>query len=376
MSDFSAFFTKQAKASPHVQFIFDLTTSQVVFVNAAYKRVLHGTQTGVNEELPVLLDRLHPDDRAYLASYWKMWVRGQMTDEFEVRLQTVDLPDQWFCLTPFYQMGTDGHALLGGALRDISAQKAYQANADRFNTRKNAVLEILSHDMSGAFVMVEQITEYLREEVPVSEDGRVKEMLRVLETTARQSVQMIRGFVDIEFLSSVNTPLKASRVEVGATLREPLDQLQQAQKLLGHHFTYSLPTEPVYADLDVNKFTQVLTNLLSNAIKFTPDEGKVAVQIESHPGYVRIHVVDTGVGIPLAMQPHLFEPFTSARRPGLRGEETTGLGLALCKTIVEWHQGTLSVASTEGQGTTFSIEIPQSGAVVNQREKKKEAPTS
>ena len=365
MSDFSAFFITQAKASPHVQFIFDLTTSQVVFVNAAYQRVLHGTLAGVNEELPALLDRLHPDDQAYVAAYWKMWIRGQMSDEFEVRLQTLDQPDQWFCLTPSYQEDTDGHVLLGGILRDISIQKAYQANADEFNSRKNSALEIISHDMSGALAMVQQITEYLREEVTSTASSQVNGMLRVLETISRENVKMVRDFVSVEFLTSANTPLKASRVEVGETLRAPLDQLQQAHQLLGQHFTYSLPTEPVYAHLDVNKFNQVITNLLSNALKFTPDGGTVAVQVETSPTTIRIHVVDTGVGIPTAMQPHLFERFTPARRPGIRGEKTTGLGLSLCKTIVDWHRGTLSVTSTEGQGSTFTVEIPQSGAVAN-----------
>jgi two-component system sensor histidine kinase VicK len=57
----------------------------------------------------------------------------------------------------------------------------------------------------------------------------------------------------------------------------------------------------------------------------------------------------------------LFERFTPARRPGLRGEPTTGLGLSLCKTIVEWDRGTLTVVSAEGAGSTFTVEIPQAG---------------
>jgi two-component system sensor histidine kinase VicK len=105
--------------------------------------------------------------------------------------------------------------------------------------------------------------------------------------------------------------------------------------------------------------TQVLTNLVSNAIKFTPDGGHIRVTFEPCPECVRIHVVDNGVGIPAALQPHLFERFTKARRPGLRGEETTGLGLVLCKTIVDWHQGKLLVTSQEGQGTTVTIELPR-----------------
>jgi len=133
--------------------------------------------------------------------------------------------------------------------------------------------------------------------------------------------------------------------------------------MLGHAFIYTLPAEPVYANIDVNKFTQVLINLVSNAFKFTPEDGHVAVYIEAEPGVVRIRVVDDGIGIPLAMQPYLFERFTKARRPGLQGEVTTGLGLALCKTIVEWHHGHIYVVSQEGEGSTFTIEIPRAETV-------------
>lgn len=358
MSDFPAFLMEQAEAGTHIQFVYDAPARRVVFVNAAYRTVLGGTPAQVNAELPALLARLHPDDRKYLAHYWKLWVRGLMPDEVEVRLLQEGAAAQWFCLTPGYQQTADGSVLVGGTLRDISAQKAYQANADSFNTRKNAVLEILSHDLSGSFALIQQIADYLRQQVQSPVNSRVPELLRVLETTSSNSLKMIRGLVEIEFLASANTDLKRTRVEVGAVLRESLDQLQQGQELLGYRFTYSLPTEPVYANLDVNKFTQVLTNLISNAFKFTPDGGQVNVAVEPCPGCVHIHVQDSGVGIPADLLPRLFERFTPARRPGLRGEPTTGLGLMLCQTIVEWHQGTLSVDSTEGQGSTFTIELP------------------
>jgi two-component system sensor histidine kinase VicK len=350
---------KQAEAGPHIQFVYDVPAGRVVFVNAAYEAVLGGAPAEVNAELPALLARLHPDDRQYLAYYWQLWVRGQLPDEVEIRLQQAGGVDQWFCLTPGYDQPAEGGVLIGGTLRDISVQKAYQANADAFNARKNSVLEILSHDLSGAFAMVEQIADYLHQELQVPADSRVPELLRVLETTSQNSRRMIRDLIEVEFLASANTDLKRTRVEVGTVLREPLDQLQQGQELSGQHFTYSLSTEPVYAHLDVNKFAQVLNNLVSNALKFTPDGGQVHVAVEPRPGCVRLHVQDSGIGIPAEVLPRLFERFTPARRPGLRGERTTGLGLVLCKTIVEWHKGTISVVSSEGQGTAFTVEIPQ-----------------
>ncbi|MGI4738571.1 MAG: PAS domain-containing sensor histidine kinase [Janthinobacterium lividum] len=358
MSEFSALLLEQAEANPHVQFAYDVAAARVVFINAAYEQVLGGQRAQVNEELPALLARLHPDDRIFLKHYWKLLVRGQVADEIEVRILRPNQPDQTFCLTPYCRLTDSGLPLVCGTLRDISADKSYKHNADAFNARKNAILEILSHDMAGAFGMVQQIVGFLNEEIALSANSQATKLLHVLETTSRNSLKMIRDLVAIEFLSSANTDLKFDRVEIGAVLREPLEQLKQGQAVLGFHFDYTLPTEPVYANVDVNKFAQVLNNLVSNAFKFTPDGGQVTVLVESCPGCVRFHVSDQGIGIPIELQPYLFERFTKARRPGLRGESTTGLGLALCKTIVEWHQGTIAVVSTEGSGSTFTVEIP------------------
>ena len=363
MVDFADLFLDQAEASTHVQFVYDLAEGRIVFINAAYEQVFQGTRGLVNAELPDLLQRLHPDDQAYLAHYWARWVQGPPANEVEVRLLHEGQPHQWFCLTPYYQQDAQGRVLLGGTLRDTSVMKRYQENSDLFNSRKNATLEILSHDLSGTFIMVQQIAQFLREEVTSPLNSRVPEMLSMLETTSLDSVRMIRELINLEFLTSANTDLKVDRVDVGAVLRVPLDQLQTGQRLLGHEFTYSLPVEPVYANIDVNKFTQVLINLVGNAFKFTPDAGQVVVHIESGLNVVRIHVVDDGIGIPLDLQPYLFERFTKARRSGLRGEATIGLGLALCKTIVEWHHGRIFVVSQEGQGSTFTIEIPRAETV-------------
>ena len=184
------------------------------------------------------------------------------------------------------------------------------------------------------------------------------QLLQLLENTSRESVKMIRDLINTEFAAAVTTNLKIDRVDLGEVMRDPLEQLHLCYELLGHHFAYTLPAAAVYVNLDVNKFTQVVINLVSNAMKFTRHEGHVRVAVVGLPDRARVQVSDDGIGIPAAMLPHVFERFTRARRPGLRGEATIGLGLSLCKTIVEWHEGAISVASTEGKGSVFTVEIP------------------
>ena len=361
MLDFASLFLAQVNASSQVQFVYDITAGRVTFVNQAYEQVLFGTDTGVNAELPALLARVHPDDQGYLAEHWAQWVRGEQLGEINVRLQRVDESAQWFAAIPYYHPAATG-PLLVCTLHDISAAKYHQANTDLFNSRKNVTLEVLSHDASGAFIMIEQLAQYLRDELPEAAQSQMQ-MLQMLESTSRESVKMIRDLINLEFAAAVTTNLKIDRVDLGEIMRGPLEQLRIGHELLGHHFAYTLPPAAVYVNLDVSKFTQVVINLVSNAMKFTRHEGHVRVAVVGLANRARVEVSDDGIGIPAAMLPHVFERFTRARRPGLRGEATIGLGLSLCKTIVEWHEGTLSVVSTEGEGSVFTVEIALAGGV-------------
>lgn len=358
MLDSATLFLNQAETSPHVHFIYDLHAQRVVFINDAYESLLQGHRKQVNEELPALLARLHPDDLPLLHHYWKMWQKGTLQDEVEIHLYHLDSPDQWLCLTPNYHQDEAGQVYLSGSLRDITVTKLYKQNSDEFNIKKNTTLEILSHDLAGAFIMLQQLTEYVQQEMGESANAKVPEMLNMMQQTCQKSVVMIHDLVDQEFLASTTIPLKRERVDLREQVQHCLEPFRRAPGNEGRQLLCELSTEPLYVDIDVNKLLQVVSNLVHNALKFTPDEGRILVKAEPCPSCVRITIADEGIGIPAALQPQVFERFTPARRPGLRGEPTTGLGLSLCKTIVMLHQGTLTMISTEGKGTTFTIELP------------------
>lgn len=184
-------------------------------------------------------------------------------------------------------------------------------------------------------------------------------MLTLMQQTSEKSVALIHDLVDQEFLESAAIPLRRERVDLSQQVQQSLEPYQRAPGFATRPLRVETPTEPVYAEVDPIKLLQVVSNLVANAFKFTPDEKSIVVRVEARPQSVRILVTDEGIGIPAALQTRLFERFTPARRPGLRGEPTTGLGLSLCRTIVQLHHGTLTVASQEGKGATFIIELPQ-----------------
>jgi signal transduction histidine kinase len=115
----------------------------------------------------------------------------------------------------------------------------------------------------------------------------------------------------------------------------------------------------VYADRTM--FSSVLQNLLSNAIKFTPAGGRVDITARSSNGETEVIVADTGVGMSPAQMGELFQLGTCTSRPGTEGEMGTGLGLVICQDLVRRNGGRLTVESTEGQGSSFTVSLP-SGA--------------
>lgn len=360
MLDFAAMFLRQAEASPYLHFLYEVATHRVVFVNAAYELLLRSPRARVNEDLPALLDRLPPEDLPLWQRYWKMWQRGTLQDEVELRLLGQGLlPEQWFSLLPFRYQDAAGQVWLSGSLREITADKQYQLTNEKFSAKKNTVLELLSHDLAGAFVVLQQLTTHLQQELGEPANPNVPQLLGLMQQTSQQSVALIHDLVDQEFMESASIPLKLERVELGEKVRQCLEPYYRMPGAAARMLRYDVPGEPVYAHVDPNKLLQVVNNLVANAFKFTPDEKRIRVTVEAQVGSVRLRVADEGIGIPAALLPHVFERYTPARRPGLRGEPTTGLGLSLCQTIVTLHHGSLSVTSTEGEGSTFTVDLPQ-----------------
>ncbi|TGE28107.1 PAS domain-containing sensor histidine kinase [Hymenobacter metallicola] len=352
------FFTRFIEEASQLFFVYNLDSHQVTYVNQAYHTVLGGNPAQVNAELPDLLARLHPEDIAYLRQQVQHWSQGELPEAVEFRLLRPDGSEQWLCLTPHLEQQANDPHQLGGFLTDTTASKESIANANKFNNKKNATLEILSHDLAGPFTLLEQMGDYFLEQVQPLQNARLNEMLGVMKATCADGVNLIRDFVDDEFMQSVNVELKRERVDLVEKLAFMMEEYQRSERHIAKHFVFAPAQVPIYVQLDENKFMQVMNNLLSNAIKFTHDDGVIQVGIEPLPGQVLVTVRDNGIGIADQLHPILFERFTKARRPGLRGEKTTGLGMSIIKTIVELHDGRIWFDSAENQGATFFIELP------------------
>jgi len=219
---------------------------------------------------------------------------------------------------------------------------------------KTQVLGMVAHDLRNPIGAVESIAMMMELEDDVTDD--TQENL----TMIRDSCAKARGIIDdlLEAARNENKAAETAKVELNEFLKG-LVNVWQIQKDFKSNVLFLSTSPKIYAMISTEKFQRVVDNLISNALKFSKDTDKVYVKLEQTKNEVFIRVQDEGMGIPKEMIPHLFESFSKAGRTGLRGEQSTGLGLSIVKQIVVSHQGTIHVDSVEGKGTTFTITLPQ-----------------
>jgi two-component system sensor histidine kinase VicK len=350
------FFDFLARAANQVVFAYHLPGSRFLYLHGAFEQLWPQSRQQVLHEPRSLLGAVHPEDREYLHRAFDALLAGQEQHGVEFRLPLPERGERWVSVSAYLRRSED---TLVGFAQDISLRKQHEDNEHKFATRKNALLEVLSHDLSAPLVNIQGFASLLNVHLKYKENDQLQEAIQMLEEVARRNVQLIRTFVDQEALETAKVALLKERLDVVLRTTDLVEQLQVSETALRKEFRLESSHPSVFLWLDESKFTQVIGNLLSNAIKFTPDGGKITVRIEEQPKRVLLSVSDTGIGIPARLQDKVFLPFTRAKRPGLRGEEPTGLGLSLVKSIVELHDGHVWLESEEHKGTTFYVEFPK-----------------
>jgi PAS domain S-box-containing protein len=234
--------------------------------------------------------------------------------------------------------------------------RAYET-ARRANRLKDDFLATLSHELRTPLNAVVGYVRMLRS--GVLEPERQVRALEVVERNARSLTQMVEDVLDVSRIVAGKIRLNVQPVDLGAVLRAAVATVTPAADARGVRLkTIADPLTPPVAG-DPERLQQVVWNLLSNAVKFTPRGGQVQLRLERINSHVEIVVADTGIGIQPEFVPHLFERFRQADSRFAREFGGLGLGLAICRHIVEMHGGSIAAASPgEGQGATFRVQLP------------------
>ncbi len=197
---------------------------------------------------------------------------------------------------------------------------------------------------------------YLLQRPDLSVDRREK-LSQMIHDEFTRLTQLTTSFLDYARMESGRAKFKFSQFDILQLLKESIDIFQMQLDGKDIKISIDLPAEALIISADKDKIKQVILNLLSNAVKYNRSEGTIQVSTNSSPVEVSFSIRDSGLGIPKESLPRLFERFY--RIPSTeKGVKGTGLGLTICKQIVEAHKGKIEVSSTEGNGSTFTVYLP------------------
>lgn len=355
-SDVAAYFEEAFNRVQIATFVYNLATGRFLYLNHAFEKIWAGNLEEAVSQPHTLTEKIHPNDRSFLYSLFDELQTKQESIETSFRIQHAPEEEKWLRIIA---CPVQKSSIIAGFLQDISLQKENEELMKKFASKKNSVLEILSHDLAGPLSNIKNLSSLLKEKVKETETAETFRIITMIEQTSQRSIQMIREFVQQEFLESENADILRRRVDIVKKLQDIMEQYKNSEREISKTFLFSYNTRPIWIEIDDYKFSQVINNLISNSIKFTGNNGVIKLQVEDYADTILITISDNGIGIPDKYQKHLFEKFTPARRPGLKGEPSTGLGMSIIKTIVEWHNGKIWFKSKEHQGSSFYIELPK-----------------
>ncbi|NCD68332.1 PAS domain-containing sensor histidine kinase [Mucilaginibacter agri] len=347
---------QMVESSQQLYFSYSLASERVIYLNPAFKDFFQAEEATFT--IPALLAMVHREDKDYVISRFVACTAGKNVEQIECRI--VRGEEMRHINISAYLVSTDDERLLMGYAEDITAAKTQLNIISKHNAKKNSVLSILAHDLAGPIGVIQNLSDLLHREAVQWQSSRANEYIELVNKISKSCIKLIRDFLDHEFLESAGVSLVKKRVNLTEKIKDQTEQYLRNQNKLHKEISFVVNQSEIYIEVDEDKFLQVINNLLSNALKFTRDGGRIVVSVEEREQSVMIKVADDGIGIPERFHETLFEKFSEARRTGLKGEHSTGLGMSIIKTIVEWHHGKIWFESIENQGTTFFIELPKS----------------
>jgi two-component system sensor histidine kinase VicK len=348
--------SKRDDLSDDVCFIFDINEGRFEYVNEAFQSVTTRQTTEVFKNPKFLFKIIHKEDLSYFKRAIKFLLKKKTTSLLSFRICRPDLTERWIRLKVYPIIEGDKLAYLTGTAEDDTARKTSIFNMQKINGWKNANLEILSHDLRGPIATVQMLSSLIGEQM--AENEEVQRMTRMIEDISKRNINLIGNLLARDILDTAEAELSLERLDVVWEVHQAMDIFLEAQKNIQKNISYTHSHDHIYAGIDSMKFLQIVNNLVSNAIKFTPDHGHIKVHVEKLEQTFLITVADDGIGIPRSLQPALFKKYTSAGRTGVKGEESTGLGMWIVKTLAEVHKGRVWFESVQGKGSTFYVEIP------------------
>lgn len=244
---------------------------------------------------------------------------------------------------------------------ELEVQKAELEQKNRqlrdVNASKDTFFSIIAHDLKNPFTSLLGYTDLILEQFDHYQPEELRADVEHLQASAKQVYALLKNLLAWARIQRGTMAYRPTTIDLAELIQTTIFMFAATAKQKSVKLKSDVHS-PCLARGDYHMIDTVIRNLVSNALKFTPSGGRVMITAQAASDSVQVAVSDTGVGIPDTALADLFRIDRHHSTPGTHGEEGTGLGLILCRELIDKNQGTLRVESTVGTGTTFSVTLP------------------
>lgn len=318
------------------------------------------------------LQRVHPEDRELVDASVGVSLQTGRPFQFEHRIVMPDGTVRWSHSRGEVVVDDDGDPVrMFGTGQDVTDRKHTQELLRSAYERERRTVEKLreldrakarflsstSHELRTPLTSIIGYIDLMRESGK-NLDGEEAEMLEIVDRNSRRLLALIEDLLTLSQIEAGSFRISYRSVDLSAVMRTVHQAVLPSITAREHDFVVNLPDDVGHVVGDEMQLERVLLNLVGNAIKFTPDRGKIALEVRHEEDAVVVSVFDTGVGIPSDDLPFVFDRFHRSSVAHEQAIPGTGLGLSISKSIVEQHGGDIEIQSREGVGTTVTVRLP------------------
>ncbi|HSS18638.1 MAG TPA: CHASE domain-containing protein [Pyrinomonadaceae bacterium] len=261
------------------------------------------------------------------------------------------------------RMGANLTAVAIENVRLLERESNARASAEESNRLKDEFLATVSHELRTPLTAILGWSRML--EGGSLDSDTARRAIETIKRNAKAQAQIIDDILDVSRIITGNLYLELHPIELAPVLEAAINVVRPTAEAKNIHFEVNFPREPAAVLGDTNRLQQVFWNLLSNAVKFTPNGGRVQINLQHIDSAIEIVVTDSGQGIPSTFLPFVFDRFRQADSTSTRQHGGLGLGLAIARHLVEIHGGAIAASSDgDGSGASFTVRLPLVGSTV------------
>ncbi len=242
--------------------------------------------------------------------------------------------------------------------RDLELSRANE-QLKKLDVAKSEFISVAAHQLRTPLSSIKWILSMLSTN-QFKDDGERAEFIGKAIESSDRLISLVNDLLEVDHIQSGKDDFVFDAVDVGTIMTSVVLEVQPLAMKRGIVCDVKGQGECVVRG-DKNKLRAVFQNLVENAIKYTPEHGKVSIDIESNEKSVELHVADSGIGIPKDQADNIFTKFFRASNALRANTVGTGLGLFIAREIISRHGGTIDFKSEEGKGTVFSVVLPKIG---------------